>query len=141
MKKISAFLLVLAVLVPFGLMAAAGDMPAIPLTPETTVPEVSTEYEVPVDPIGSLILSDTAIKMNYKSTAKLTANAKVSWFSEDEGVVTVDRNGNLTAVGVGKTKIMATAADGRVAYCTVRVRYSFIQWIIIIFLFGWLWKY
>lgn len=141
MKKILALLLALTALLPFALTAAAGDMPAIPLTPETTVPEVSTDFEVPVDPIGSLTLSDTAVKMYYKSTAKLTANAKVSWFSDDDKVVTVDRNGNLTAVGIGKAKIMATAADGRVAYCTVRVRYSFIQWIIIIFLFGWLWKY
>ncbi len=37
----------------------------------------------------------------------------ISWKSENEGIVQVDENGQLTPLGKGKTKIWATAVDGR----------------------------
>lgn len=48
---------------------------------------------------------------------------KVSWYSDNTSVATVDGEGHVKATGVGKTKIHATANDagGASAECTIRV--------------------
>ncbi len=143
MKKLFAFVAVLFVITALGvtMFVHAGDLPVIPLT-GSTVSEVSTDYEVPItveQTTAPLLLSDKKLKMKYKSTDYLTAGAHVTWTSSDPDVVTVDEDGNLTAVGRGEATITATAWDGRTATCEVTVRYSFIQIIIIVFLFGWIW--
>ena len=150
MKKSFAFVAVLLLLTAFGvtMFVHAGDLPVIPLTGPSTVSEVSSDYDVSV-PTGenesthhtpsALALDKTSLRMTYKSTAQLTANYSVRWSSDNEDVVVVDDEGNLTAVGRGEATITARKSDGQTAICTVKVRYSFMQWIINIFLFGWIW--
>jgi photosystem II stability/assembly factor-like uncharacterized protein len=48
------------------------------------------------------------------------ADEKISWKSENPGIVTVDQNGLITPIGKGKTKVWATTEDGRYSdYCVV----------------------
>lgn len=87
-----------------------------------------------------LALNETSLTMHFKETKTLTASREVEWSSDNEKAVKVDASGKLTAVGKGKATI--TAADpitGDTAKCEVTVKYSFVQWLIRIFLFGWIW--
>ena len=130
MKKICAYCAVLLVLAVFALtiFAHAGDLPPVPLTEESNsgIPEVSTDFEVPISfPI---------------ETEPLTANDAVTWKSSNDAVVKVDpENGSLYAVGRGTATVTATTEDGRTASCTVTVQYTWWQWLIRILLFGWIW--
>lgn len=148
MKRNHIVIAILLVLAAFGMtiLAHAGDLPQVPLenAQENSIPEVSTEFEVPIgldDPTtAALQLSSKTLTMTYKTTKKLTASVQdVTWSSSNEKVVQVDRNGSVTAAGRGTATVSATAGDGRTASCTVTVRYTVWQWIIRILLFGWLW--
>lgn len=48
------------------------------------------------------------------------SEAEVTWSSEDESIVKVDQDGNVTAVGKGNTKI-AVACGGATAECKVYI--------------------
>ncbi len=139
---LSVLLLTLTLSVP--VFVHAGDLPPIPLNPTqaSTVPEVSTEYEVPavIEPTKPLLfLNETSLTLNYKDTVRLKSNVRVDWSSSNEKVVTVSSDGTVTAVGVGRATVKAVAADGSAKTCAVRVNYSFLQWCIMILLMGWLW--
>ena len=149
MKKFYACLAIAMILVLLSVpvLVRAGDLPPIPLTtaPKTTVEEASTDFEVPVDPLVTTVpsfwISETSLTMTYRSNAKLSTSEPVTWTSSNEDVVQVSGNGSLTAVGIGKAEVRAVTADGRAKHCTVRVRYSFLQWCIMILFLGWLWGY
>ena len=72
-------------------------------------------------------LETTYITLTAESEKEVTvaetapSNAEVTWTSEDENVATVDNNGKVTAVGAGRTKVIATTAGGATAECTVEV--------------------
>ena len=96
----------------------------------------------------SINLNYESIKIDYKSTRQLSAalspsnaeNTNVVWSSSDETIVTVDQNGTIYGVKKGEAVIACASQDGNtVAECTVKVTYSFRQWLIRILLFGWLW--
>ena len=56
--------------------------------------------------------------------AVVPADAKetsLTWYSDNEGVATVDEFGNVTAVGVGDANITAEAVNGKKASCSVKV--------------------
>ena len=59
------------------------------------------------------------------------------------GVAAVDDSGNVTTNKAGTAHITVTATDkygfAETSVCTVTVRYNWWQWLIRIFLFGWLW--
>ncbi len=146
MKKICVYLAAVLVLAAFGMtvLAHAGDLTSVPAVTGAgeTVPEVSTEYEVPVpfEPVtDALQLSAESLKIKYLDSAKLTANADVTWKSDNERIVKVASDGTVTAVGRGTAHVTATTEDGRSATCTVTVYYTFLQWIIRIVFFGWIW--
>ena len=151
MKKISALLAVLLVLAVFALtiFAHAGDLPPVPLTEESNsgIPEVSTDFEVPLSFPGetetetkALTVSQTQLQLIYHQKETLTANDAVTWQSDNHAVVKVDpASGKLTATGIGTAAVTATTDDGRTATCTVTVQYAWWQWLIRIFLFGWIW--
>ena len=89
-------------------------------------------------------LSQTDLKMNYKDKTQLTAtvknkpNAKITWESSNPKVAKVDSEGNVTATGKGNAVITAKYGDYK-AECSVKVSYTFVQMIIRILLFGWIW--
>ncbi|MEE1055746.1 MAG: Ig-like domain-containing protein [Acutalibacteraceae bacterium] len=45
-----------------------------------------------------------------------------TWTSSDESVATVNKFGNVTAVGVGTATITVTSSNGKTATCTVVVK-------------------
>ena len=88
--------------------------------------------------------------LNYKQTGKLdyaitpeSDDYKVEYISSNEKIVTVDKNGNVKAAGKGTADITVKVTDSKgneyKDTCKVTVKYTFVQWIIIILLFGWLW--
>ncbi len=78
------------------------------------------------------------LKLNYKETVK-TINAKAKWYSWNTDVATVDREGNITGVGVGETTVTAVLESGKTISYNVYVKYTPLQRFIRIFLFGFLW--
>lgn len=78
-------------------------------------------------PATNIALDAYSKTMSVGDKAKLTATVKptdttdkVVWTSSNEKVATVDANGNITALAVGTTKILATAGTVS-AECTVTV--------------------
>ena len=71
------------------------------------------------------------------------ASCKTVFSSSNEKVATVDENGVVFGVKRGTATVTCTVTDEtgveRSAQCTVTVRYTWWQWIIVILLFGWLW--
>jgi len=103
---------------------------------------------IKVDPTG-LKLSMNELSMNYKKTLTLYANIlpedavytnTIIWESSNTKVATVDQDGNVTAKGPGTATITAKTEDGQFSdTCNVTVSYTWLQYIIIYVLFGWIW--
>lgn len=99
--------------------------------------------------VSQLVLDQTEINMNFRGTTRLFVNvypeeaaysAEIVWSSSNESVATVNENGEIYGANLGTATITASTADGSVvATCEVTVKYSFLQWIIIYILFGWIW--
>ena len=91
------------------------------------------------------------IEMNYKSSAKLNpvinadngVDYTIEYKSSNTKVVSVDKNGNVYGGKKGNATITCTVTDefGNSVSdtCTVNVKYSGLQWVIVILLFGWIW--
>ena len=117
--------------------------------PKGTTPDIPDEPDIPDDPETELSVTVNDLAMNYKSTAKLSpavsASGKytVEYTSSDESVVTVDKDGNVVALGEGNAEITVTVTDanGNTAkdICKVTVTVAWWQWIIKILLLGFLW--
>ncbi len=98
-------------------------------------------------PIESLSLPE-AIELKYKTDKKLNVTISpenadeqvLVWKSSNTKVLEVDDDGNLKTNKRGTSVITVSTEDGEISdTCTVTVKYSFGQWLIIIFLFGWIW--
>ena len=99
--------------------------------------------------VKSVSLDD--ISLNYKKSATLNptvtaddgAKYTVEYESSNPKVATVDKNGKVYAAKRGTATITCTVTDelgGTVTdTCKVTVKYNFGQWLIKIFLFGWIW--
>ena len=81
-------------------------------------------------PVSKVTLSESKqLAMPLGLTHKITAavapedatNSGLVWTSADESVATVDEEGNVKAVALGKTKITAAATDGSKASATIGV--------------------
>ncbi len=94
--------------------------------------------------------TDAVFTVNYKATASLKdqlnstiiKDYKLKWSTADESIVTVDEDGNIYGVKAGTTTVTVKATDSKNSFTktfNVEVNYSFLQWIIIIVLFGWIW--
>ena len=91
------------------------------------------------------------VTMNYKASAtikpKVDADEGITYTikyeSSNPKVASADENGTVKALKKGSATITATVTDqyGNVVKdtCTVTVKYTFIQWIIKILRFGWIW--
>lgn len=109
------------------------------------------EKEIPMTavPVNEITMSMENITMNFKQSSRLYANVlpeeaafstEIVWKSSDTRVCTVDENGTVYAAGRGTAVITASTADGQFSSeCTVTVQYTWLQWIIIYILFGWIW--
>ena len=73
--------------------------------------------------VGDISLkSGNTVSLSAHVTDEFAGDKTVTWHSDDKSVVTVDSNGNVTAVGRVSTKIHAIILNGAVsAYCTVNV--------------------
>lgn len=74
-------------------------------------------------------LNKKTLTLNPKKTYTLKPTlapkgtaATYNWTSGDKKVATVDKNGKVTAVGKGKTKITVKTENGKKATCTVTVK-------------------
>ncbi len=103
--------------------------------------------EVPVQQI--IIVPEKDFTIYAKKADRLQAtvlpeeaaySAEIVWESSAPNIVSVDKDGNIKALRKGTATITAKTADGTVsASRKVTVDYSWLQWIIIILLFGWIW--
>lgn len=93
-----------------------------------------------------------SISLNYKDKQKIETGLPVTvaleietivWKSSNENVAAVASNGTVTATGAGDATITCTVTDvyGNVSTdtCKVTVSYTILQWIIRIFLLGFIW--
>ena len=99
-------------------------------------------------PVSHISLSEEETELSYRESARLTADIEpedasdpaVTFQSSDPEVAAVDENGIVTAVGRGSAVITCLSKDGyATASCPVTVRYTPLQWLIVILLFGWIW--
>ena len=91
-------------------------------------------------PTKELTLKATKIRLRYQTTYDLAPSETVTWIVDDESVARVTVPGIVEAVGKGTTTVTAVSADGKkTASCDVTVYYAWWQWLIRIFLAGWLW--
>jgi len=64
----------------------------------------------------------------------------IKWESSNPKVLTIDETtGRITTHKTGQSIVKATVNGHIIAECKISVRYSFIQWLLVIFFFGWLW--
>ena len=109
------------------------------------------EKEIPMVAVKAtdISMSMDSFSMNYKQSSRLYANVvpeeatfstEINWKSSNTKVCTVDENGTVYAAGQGTAVITASTPDGKLSsQCTVTVTYSWLQWIIVYILFGWIW--
>ena len=90
------------------------------------VKQVEGKYVVA---LAGVAVTPTAAELvlGLTPTAKLTASSDIeedfTWASKNDDVVTVDKSGNITAVGAGTADVTATGAIGKsVGTCVVTVR-------------------
>ena len=82
---------------------------------------------MPPEEEPSVILDKTELTLPVGETGLLTpvevlpAGDGISWSTDDDTVASVNRNGLVTARGVGKAVITAATSKGAVAACTVEV--------------------
>ena len=114
--------------------------------PKGTTPDIPVE---PDEPVTGLSVKVNDFTLNYKGTAKLnpeinaSGRYSVEYISSNEAVVTVDKNGNVTATGEGTAEITVIVTDSKGDIygdtCKVTVAKAWWQWLIVIFLLGFLW--
>ena len=120
------------------------------LTANTTLYAVWEKIVTPTQPqVRKVEVNDVTVnckafvKLNPAITADPGVGYTVKYESSNEKVAKVDANGNVTGAKRGTATITVTVTDeaGNTVKdtCTVTVKYTVLQWIIIILLFGWLW--
>ena len=109
------------------------------------------EKDIPMVEVKAtdITISMESFSMNYKQSSRLYADVvpeeaafstDITWESSNPKVCTVDENGTVYAAGKGTATITASTPDGELtSECTVTVTYSWLQWIIVYILFGWIW--
>ena len=110
---------------------------------------VVEEPETPAGKVRSVTADDLSLR--YKAVGTITplvtaddgVQYTVTYGGFDEKIVSVDKDGNVTALKNGATTVTVTAEDeyGNTAECTckVTVTYTWLQILIRIFLLGFLW--
>ncbi|MCQ2485669.1 MAG: leucine-rich repeat protein [Clostridia bacterium] len=115
-------------------------------------PSIEDDFQIINEPDAAKINLPKNVTMDYKAelhldrkytNMELLKNCSVSFTSSNPEVAEVDGYGNVTSHKVGQTVITCKVINpnGNVYEdsCTVKVRYNFFQWILNLFMFGWLW--
>ena len=105
--------------------------------------------EMPSSIVNGISVSDFKIDYKDVSTVPVKIDAPfgtqyyVSYASSHPAVAFVDANGCVYGLSRGTSTITCTVTDlygnSYTESCTVKVRWNFWQWLIVIFLFGWIW--
>lgn len=80
-----------------------------------------------IESVQSITLDVNELTLEFGGTRQLVAtlipagSAEIIWSSENPSIVSVDSEGNLTALKVGDSVITAQTPDGKSASCSVRV--------------------
>ena len=108
-----------------------------------------TVSEMPDGALKGIRAADITIKAKQSGTVPVTVDADEStdytirYISDNGRAVSIDKNGNLYGIKRGSSNVTCIVCDEYgntfADQCTVTVKYTFIQWIIIILLFGWAW--
>ncbi len=103
-------------------------------------PPVYTEEVVTVRGVDT----EETLGVFYRGSAQAQhakdAEGPLSWSSDDPSIAPVDENGVIRGLQRGETTVRYSSEDGLYkGVCHVSVYYSFWQWLLIIFCFGWLW--
>ncbi len=93
---------------------------------------------------SNIDIVEHSVSVKYKKSQDLNVfyapGHEIVYRSSDTNVAIVDQNGKVTAVGRGTATVTASIPDLDVEdSCTVTVKFSFGQWLIWIFLLGFLW--
>jgi len=89
-----------------------------------------------------LRLTRDFVNLNPRKTGKITvenASGKVTFTGHDDKIATVDQNGNVFAKRPGTMVVSVKSSAGQSGTLVVNVKYSFWQWLCVIFLLGWFW--
>ena len=107
------------------------------------------EWETTNKSVNTVSVDDMTI--NYKQSATLRpeinadegASYTVKYESLNPVAVTVDNYGNIygAKTGIADIRVTVTDSNGKTVSdtCTVTVKYTAIQWVIVIIFFGWIW--
>lgn len=83
--------------------------------------------------------NSTTVRYKGSKTLGIISSADISsWASDNREVLTVDQHGTITGLRRGTARVIAIGSNGS-AEISVTVEYVWWQWLIVIFLFGWLW--
>lgn len=112
----------------YGNVTAISNGTAI-ITVKTANGKTATCTVNVVVPPTSVTLSKTTLTLKigdkYKIVPTLNptyATTTYTWVSSNNNVVTVNKNGNITAVGKGRTFVTVKTANGKIANCIVTVQ-------------------
>ena len=120
----------------------SGETAEITVTPgEENLIETKIVHDVSIGDVTIDYRGSTTIKPQI--TADDGVKYTVKYESSNPKVATVDDNGNVYGAKKGTAEIKVTVTDeyGNILKdtCKVTVKYSGLQWFIIIVLFGWIW--
>ncbi len=105
-------------------------------------PDENPDDKQEQEPNKPVKLPDINIELLYKQTVPVFADNSVeitAWESADESIAVITDDGQVEGVGTGATSIEITTENGETATVNVNVKYTFLQKIIIIVFFGWIW--
>ncbi|MBO5359251.1 MAG: amidase domain-containing protein [Clostridia bacterium] len=105
--------------------------------------EVAHSKDIVIDVPDNVTISGNNLIVFYKMSDKLditVSEGKLIYQSADPRIAVVDENGKVTGLKTGSTTITAVAEGSDTSVTiNVQVRYTWWQWIIMIFFLGFLW--
>lgn len=92
--------------------------------------------------VGGKTGATGSVTVNVRKTAQIVinnANGPVRYASYDQSIVSVSASGEITGKKPGTTTIHVITETDQLTTVEVTVKYNFWQWLLVIFLFGFLW--
>ncbi len=80
--------------------------------------------------VNTSLMIGESVKLEAEIFPVDAANKNVVWTSSDPTLVTVDTNGNVTAIGAGTAIVTASAEDGKGSYASCYVNVAGPDWVI-----------